>query len=186
MQKGSFMQATRPITAPANTDPDQLKIKRICFVCTGNTCRSPMAAAVANAMAQEQIARLPSSIRDLATPEWLAFSAGLFAKEGDPIAPNAIHALEEAEISVTEGLDYHNHTAHTLTDDEADKFDLLIGLTREHAIGLMIRFPHLAQKITFFPQDISDPYGGSPALYRSCLEQIRLGVASLLPIGEPS
>lgn len=179
------MQATKPTTAPAHADSDHLEIKRICFVCTGNTCRSPMAAAVANAMALAKISQLPPSIRSLATPEWQAFSAGLYANEGDSIAPNAIRALEEAEIPAAAGLDYHNHVAHTLTDDEADRFDLLIGLTREHALGLMIRFPHLAQRITFFPQDISDPYGGSPALYRDCLEQIRRGVALLLPIGEP-
>ena len=180
------MQVTQHIATPMYGGNDHHEIQRICFVCTGNTCRSPMAAAVANAMAQEQLSALPPSIRELATPEFQAFSAGLYANEGEPIASNAILALEEAEIPSVKGLDYHDHTAHTLTEEEADGFDLLIGLTREHALGLMIRFPHLAQKITVFPQDISDPYGGSPALYRNCLEQIRQGVASLLHFGEHS
>ena len=179
------MEATKPLTRPIRNE-DQRESRRICFVCTGNTCRSPMAAAVANAMAQEQLSMLPSSIRELATPNIQAFSAGLYANEGDPIASNAIRALEDANVPVVKGADYHDHVAHTLTDEEAEGFDLLIGLTREHAFGLMIRFPHLAQRITVFPQDISDPYGGSLSLYRDCLEQIRQGVASLLHLGEHS
>lgn len=180
------MQATKPITAPLSGQSDENDPRRICFVCTGNTCRSPMAAAVANALAQRDLSALPPSVRALATPKFQAFSAGLYANNGDPMAENAIYALEEANIPAVDGMDYHSHMAHTLTEEEADGYDLLIGLTREHAMALMIRFPHLAQRITVFPQDISDPYGGSLDLYRHCLEQIREGVSKLLFFGEPS
>ena len=153
---------------------------RVCFVCTGNTCRSPMAEAAANALAQGELKKLPESLRSLATPRLEAFSAGIYAREGDPIAENAVLALEEAEISPTPNHDYKTHTAHYLTADEAAEFDLLIGLTREHAMALLLRFPHLAQKITFFPTDVPDPYGGSPEDYRICLRQITDGVISKL------
>lgn len=174
------MQATKSTVAPMCDGRETNEIKRICFVCTGNTCRSPMAAAVANAMAQKELSLLPASVRDLAMPGFQAFSAGLYAHDGDPIAHQAILALEEANVQPANGLDYHTHTARNLTEKDAAGFDLLIGLTREHAMGLMIRFPHLAQRITFFPVDISDPYGGSLRVYRDCLTEIRSGIASLL------
>ena len=154
--------------------------RRVCFVCTGNTCRSPMAAAVANALAHREILRLPNTLQDLATPSLEAFSAGLFAQEGDPIAAHAVRALEIADIPSIPKWDYHNHTAHTITSEEAETYDLLIGLTRQHAMSLLMSFPHLAQKITVFPSDISDPYGGSLQDYERCLEQICHGVTALL------
>ena len=65
------------------------KILRVCFVCTGNTCRSPMAQAVTNHLAKKLG-------RDLT-----AFSRGLYALDGDPIASCAIAALEGAGIEPT-------------------------------------------------------------------------------------
>ncbi len=151
--------------------------RRICFVCTGNTCRSPMAAAVANALAHRELESFPETVRPLMTPRLIAFSAGICAHDGDPIASNAISALEAAGIEPVSDLDYHNHTAHTLGEEEATEYDLLIGLTREHALSLLLRFPNLAQRITVFPTDISDPYGGSPEVYQECLKQIIEGVS---------
>jgi protein-tyrosine-phosphatase len=43
-------------------------------------------------------------------------------------------------------------------------------------MALLFRFPHLAQRITTFPTDISDPYGGSSEVYQKCLEQITDGI----------
>jgi len=151
--------------------------KRICFVCTGNTCRSPMAAAVANAMSHRELEAFPETMRPLMPPRLVAYSAGICAQEGDPIAKNAILALETAKISAVTDLDYHSHTAHTLSEEEAAEYDLLIGLTREHAMSLLFRFPHLAHRITVFPTDIFDPYGGTPEVYQKCLEEIIKGVS---------
>ena len=155
-------------------------IKRVCFVCTGNTCRSPMAAAVANALAAEPLQKLPQSVRNLTSPELEAFSAGLAAREGDPIAPNAVLALEAAGVCTFPPHDFHTHTAHTLCAEEAERYDLLIGLTREHALALLMRFPHLAQRIAPLPEEISDPYGGDEALYRDCLMRITRAVRTML------
>lgn len=155
-------------------------VKRVCFVCTGNTCRSPMAAAVANFLAFEPLQKLPESIRELTSPALEAFSAGLGAIEGDKIAQNAVLALENAGILAVPGHDYHAHTAHLICGEEAERFDLLIGLTRNHAFSLMMRFPNLAQKIVSLPADIPDPYGGDEKCYRDCLEQITHAVRELL------
>ena len=157
-------------TAREKTPSGEASLKRVCFVCTGNTCRSPMAAAVANAMAAEEC-----SSRTL-----VAASAGLYAAFGEPIAQNAVMALERAEIKPVEGRDYHTHTAHTLTAEEAERYDLLIGLGGGHCMELLMRFPHLAQRIVGMPQPIADPYGGDIDTYAGCLEQIIDGVRTLL------
>lgn len=132
-----------------------------------------MAAAVTNALAQK----------------WgkenalYACSAGLFANEGEPIASNAVLALERAGIDPTERADYRAHTAHTLRADEARKYDLLIGVSSSHAMQLLMCFPQCAHAITCLPNDISDPYGGDEETYRVCLAEITRGVESLLFTG---
>ena len=147
--------------------------RRLCFVCTGNTCRSPMAEAVTNAMAGSKC-----EAGQLASLE--AFSRGLYALENDPISAGAVRALEEAEVRVVEGHDYHNHTAHALRADEVDSFDLLIGMTGSHVMELLMRYPQAAGKILCMPKPISDPYGGSDAVYLRCLSEITEGVRALL------
>lgn len=153
--------------------------RRVCFVCTGNTCRSPMAAAVANALAAAP-AGLPEEARG--APVLEAFSAGLAAAEGEPIAPNAVLALEAAGVPAVPGRDYRRHTAHTLCVEEAERYDLLLAVSRRHALELLLRFPHLAGRIDTLGEDVSDPFGGSPEDYRRCLEQLaRLVRARLFP-----
>ena len=156
------------------------RVRRVCFVCTGNTCRSPMAEAVVNAWMEAERAALPETLRELILPRWEAVSAGLYACEGDPIAANAVAALEAAEIPAGGVRDYHRHTAHLLDAREAEECDLLVGMSAGHAMELLMRFPHLAQRIVCMPQEISDPYGGDLARYTACLGEIIEGVRLLL------
>ncbi len=154
---------------PVRAEAAGAQPRRVCFVCTGNTCRSPMAEAVANAI-----------IKAEGRTDLRVFSAGLCAAEGDPITPYAVRVLEEAEIPAVSGHDYHRHVAHSLLSEEADAFDLLVGLTEHHAMQMMMRFPEAAEKITSMPTPIADPWGGDVETYRECLAQIRKGVLALL------
>lgn len=169
---------------PVRADRDETKTRRVCFVCTGNTCRSPMAEAVANALSHYRLEGLPEAVRDCATLPVEAFSAGLYACEGDPIAQNAVLALEQAGIETVAEHDYHKHTAHLLNEETAEQFDLLIGMSGSHTMEMMMRFPHLAQKITCMPKPISDPYGGDLERYAACLAEITDGVQELLFAGD--
>lgn len=170
----SAVTELRPMEAKTETKADQPL--KVCFVCSGNTCRSPMAAAVANHLAKAAVPSLPKELQALAQPPLVAFSAGLYANEGEPIAPNAANALEEAGIPSLPPHSYRNHRAHTVTDQEAEQYDLIVGLTRRHAMMLWLKFPALASRITFLPIDIADPYGGDAQHYRQCLEEITKAV----------
>ena len=142
--------------------------KRICFVCTGNTCRSPMAAAVANAIAKSEGLSI------------LADSAGLYAAEGEPIAEYAVQALERVGIESIDGRDYHAHTANNLTDALVAGADWLIPMTQTHAMELILRYPDAVKKIVCMPHRIFDPYGGNLQVYEACLAEIVNGVRALL------
>ena len=158
--------------------------RRVCFVCTGNTCRSPMAEAVANALAQRGKEILPDAVKDAFVPTVEAISRGLYAADGEPIAENAVLALERAGIEPCPPRDYHDHTACTLTAEVAEGCDLLVGLGAGHVMELIMRFPQMAQRIVCMPTPIADPYGGDAKTYCDCLAQIVEGVKTLLFAGD--
>jgi protein-tyrosine phosphatase len=139
-----------------------------------------MAEAVTNHLAAMWKNSLPAVLRESVTLPWAASSAGLYPAAGDPIAQNAVLALEEAGIEGVEGADYHLHTARSLQDVSAEDMDLLVAMTPSHAMELMMRYPHMAQKITLMPTPVSDPFGGDLARYRACLAEITDGVKTLL------
>lgn len=151
---------------------------RVCFVCTGNTCRSPMAAAVANAFSQggsESSSEKPETLQ----VHVLATSRGLYAEEGAPISENAVLALEELGVRPCPDADYHRHTARTIDEEDARANDLLVAVSRRHANELLFRFPFAASKIICMPCEITDPWGGDLSCYHRCLADIIKGVAQL-------
>lgn len=131
---------------------------RYLFVCTGNTCRSPMAEAIFNAQAPHG---------------YHADSAGAVTRDGKPISENSRLALSEIGI-VSE------HTSRLINEEMVKDHDRIVGLTSEHTALLKQRFPAYADKIVSFPIEVSDPYGCDLATYRRCREQISEGIRVLL------
>ncbi|MBE6555445.1 MAG: low molecular weight protein arginine phosphatase [Ruminococcaceae bacterium] len=146
--------------------------RRILFVCTGNTCRSPMAAALLYDRARRR--ELCSAVDPDAPPlpPMTVTSAGLYAEEGAPITPDAVRALREAGVPSLPDHDYAAHRARSVTPELMHEADEVIAISASHAMGLLMRFPECAAKITTLPLDISDPFGGDLERYRACLSEI--------------
>ena len=163
-------------------DGDTAAPRRVLFVCTGNTCRSPMAAALLNEMSRPR--EICSACGALSVPRYTAVSAGLFAQAGDPITKEAADALLASGVVSRPDNDYLAHRARPVSAELIAEADEIVGLTASHAMQLMLRFPEAASKIRTLPVDIADPFGGSAQVYQDCLAQLKYAIELAYFTGE--
>lgn len=156
------------LTEPARELKEQETEKKvILFVCSGNTCRSPMCAAAVNGLSPYREA-------------YFALSAGLAAYPGDKISPEAVRALEDAGIAPSADNDYPAHRATPITDELLAAADLIVPVSGRHQMVLLTKAPLLLPKLKLFPGELADPYGGDDSVYADCLRQILAGLPKLL------
>jgi protein-tyrosine-phosphatase len=136
------------------------------FVCSGNTCRSPMAAAIANA---EIAARLGVAFEDLETVNVRALSYGVSARAGAPLTPEARRALRSLNVPVGP------HAARNLTPELARQAEAIYCMTRAHRAAVIEMIPSAAGKAHCLdPEgDIEDPIGSGIETYLKVAERIR-------------
>lgn len=127
---------------------------KVLFVCTGNTCRSPMAEGIFRRMMKER------GLGD----QVLCQSAGLSAVEGDPVAENAAAACREI------GVEIGGHTARRLTGEELPQWDWFFAMSRTHAY-ILEQAGAPVQKI-YVSGEIQDPFGGDLETYRRCRDKL--------------
>ena len=136
---------------------------KIIFICTGNTCRSPMAEGLFRAHGGEEKTGLTAA------------SAGLFTQDGMPASQNAIAAAAER------GADITAHRSRMLTAEMANAARYLVCMTGAHYDRLCELFPDCADKVfTLLPEDISYPFGGDLETYRRAAAEIDAGVRSII------
>ncbi|WP_459558529.1 arsenate reductase/protein-tyrosine-phosphatase family protein [Lacunimicrobium album] len=138
----------------------------ILFVCTGNTCRSPMAEGVCRSLLAR---RLKCSTDELIDRGFNVLSAGISAVEGQTATAHAV------ELLLSRGIDLTTHFSRQISHEMLAQPDFIFTMTQGHRQALLSVVPELAGRVDLLSpdhEDIIDPYGGSQADYQQCLQLI--------------
>ncbi|OQR60710.1 protein tyrosine phosphatase [Streptomyces maremycinicus] len=148
---------------------------RVCFVCTGNICRSPMAESVLRARVEDAGLGALVEVESAGTGDW---------HEGENADPRALAVLEEHGYTL-------RHTARRFEPSWFARLDLVIALDSGHRKALRLLAPteEDAAKVRLLRSydpaavddlDVPDPYYGGPSGFEECLEMVEEASAGLL------
>ena len=153
-------------------------MKKILFVCSGNTCRSPLAQAAWRALQKKR--RAPRDVE--------AVSAGVTAGSGAPASKHSVTLASQW------GDDLSTHASQPLTDELAEEATAIFAMSSEHVYSLREYFDIAPEKVHLLGRfadaenpEIIDPFGGSREAYETCAAKIYQaveGVAQALQRGE--
>ncbi len=143
-------------------------MKQILFVCTGNSCRSPMAELYFNHCCR-------CSGRNAVR----AVSAGVAAADGEPISPPAFRVMS------TFGIDASGFHSRQLTAELVRNSELVVAMTPGHRLQVLELVPEAAGKTRLLlefagaPEPVPDPFGGGDAFYAAVFSRMRPALEAL-------
>jgi len=151
------------------------RLIRICVVCTGNTCRSPMSEGI-----------LKSLVDAAGLSDWEITSGGISAFDGSPAAVNAI------EVAAENSIDIADHQARHFDMDAARVCHLILVHSAEHLAAVRSWSPEIAGKtflLKAFPEPgdqgpaawVSDPIGGDLDRYRRTFMELDEALRRIFP-----
>jgi tRNA threonylcarbamoyl adenosine modification protein (Sua5/YciO/YrdC/YwlC family) len=144
----------------------QLASYMIFLVCTGNTCRSPMAEIM---LKHKLAAKLGVPAHQLEDRGLMVGSAGISAMAGSGPSPEAVQVMNARQ------LDLSRHESQPLSERLVRFADMIITMTRGHRDAILSQWPDAAGRVYLLchdQSDVADPIGGPSEMYERCAEQI--------------
>jgi tRNA threonylcarbamoyl adenosine modification protein (Sua5/YciO/YrdC/YwlC family) len=152
----------------SQTELEALSQIKFLFVCTGNTCRSPMAVGMFRKYLAE---KLKCRVDELGGMGYKIMSAGILDTAGSPASPEAIAAC------AAKGIDIKAHKSTTLSRQLIEESDFIFVMARMHCERITTLSPEAANRcVLLAEEDIADPVGQPQQVFNSCADLIEEAV----------